>query len=175
MKYLFDVDKEGNVLLQDKTVALVPEILAVYRHKDYGSRAIKWIVLMCDYNSPYRNLPEKEKREAVTMDMYGKRSFYKLDKEVIEKAMDKYNELQYDPLYEQYRVFNNKLIEFNEYIKNMPITGDNATELQKVMIGQDKIMDAREKLRKLILTRNEEEENIEGGGELSFLELINEA
>ena len=40
-----------------------------------------------------------------------------------------------------YRVFNNKLIEFNEYIKNMPITGDNATELQKVMIGQDKIMD----------------------------------
>ena len=40
------------------------------------------------------------------------------------------------------------------------------------MIGIDKIMEAREKLRKLILTRSEEEDRIHGGGELSFIELM---
>ncbi len=172
MKNLFKIEKDGNVLLQDQTIALAPELFALYKHKDYGSRAIRWIVSMYDYNSPYRNLPEKERKEQVTTDVYGKRSFYKLEKEIVKDAANKYKKLQYDPLLEQYSVFNEKLAQFNEYVKLMPITGDNATELQKVMLGVDKIMEAREKLRKVIIARGEEDDTIHGGGELSFLEIL---
>jgi hypothetical protein len=172
MKTLFKVEKDGNVLLQDQTIALVPELFDVYKHKDYGSRAIKWIVNMYDYNSPYRNLPEMERKEAVTQDIYDKKSWYKIEKDIIKEASEKYKKLQYDPLLEQYSVFNEKMAQFNEYVKKMPITGDNATELQKVMLGIDKIMEAREKLRKVIIARGEEDDKIHGGGELSFLEMM---
>ncbi len=159
-------------MLQDQTIGLVPELFTLYKHKDYGSKAIKWIVSMYDYKSPYRNLPEKDRMESVTKDVFGKKSHYILKKPIVLEAVEKYKKLQYDPLIEQFRVFDKKLVQFNEYIEAMPVTGDNATELQKVMIGIDKIMEAREKLRNLILTRNEDENRIHGGGELSFIELM---
>jgi len=172
MKTLFKIEKDGNVLLQDQTIALSPELFALYKHKDYGSRAIRWIVSMYDYNSPYRNLPESERKQEVTFDIYKKKSHYILEKDIVKEAAAKYQKLQYDPLLEQYSVFNEKMAQFNEYIKKMPITGDNATELQKVMLGIDKIMEAREKLRKVIIARGEDDETIHGGGELSFLEMM---
>jgi len=169
---LFKVEKNGNVMFQDQTVGLVPEFFALYKHKEYGSKGVKWVVNMYDYKSPYRNLPEKERTKVVTKDIFGKQSHYILKKPIVLEAVEKYKKLQYDPLIEQFRVFDKKLSQFNEYIEAMPVTGDNATELQKVMIGIDKIMEAREKLRKLILTRSEEDDRIHGGGELSFIELM---
>jgi len=168
---LIDIDRQGNVFMKDNSVALVPELWAVYKHKDYGSNAIRYIVMMYDYKSPYRHLLEESRKESVIMDIFEKKSNYKMDKEIMQKAIEKYKSLQYDPIIEQYNVLTEKISEYSKFIKDMDITPTNAQNLQKIMLGMEKMTESRENLKALIL-RREEEENIHGGGELSFLEII---
>jgi hypothetical protein len=170
---LINIDKQGNVFLNDDSIALCPELWELYKHKDYGSRGIRYIVMMYDYKSPYRNLVEVERRESVCMDIYKRKSWYKLEKDIVYAAAEKYKKLQYDPIIEQYNVLTEKIAEYSSFIKDMDITPSNAQNLQKIMLGMEKMTESRENLMSMILSR-EEDENIHGGGGLSFLELINE-
>ena len=63
---LIDVGNDGNVFLQDKALALVPKLWAVYKKKGMGSKMVRWIVMVDDYKSPYRKKPLDERVELVT-------------------------------------------------------------------------------------------------------------
>ena len=108
MKRLFDIDDTGKVQLEDTTYMLVPELSDVYNRKKLGWKAITYIVCVCDYHSPYRQLLLADRIDAVCEDIYGTKNYPPLSLDIVEKAMEKYKKLQYDPIYEQYNIYTEK-------------------------------------------------------------------
>lgn len=170
-KYLINIDEES-YKVEDSVYDAVPEFKVLKKSKIHGSKTISWIVLMYDKRSPYRNLPEQERSKAVTQEIYKKDKFYILKKPEVTAAVRKYKELSYDPLEEQYSIFGDKIHSLNQYIEGFDVEGklEDVEKLQKVMFAMDKIVESREKLRKIIEKRDQEEEQTRGGSQKSYLE-----
>tara|TARA_R110002110_G_scaffold175861_1_gene379632 strand:+ start:1271 stop:1663 length:393 start_codon:yes stop_codon:yes gene_type:complete len=126
---------------------------------------------MCDYKSPYRQLILGERQNEVCDDIWKKepKKIKELDGELIKQAEVKYKRLQYDPLIEQYLVYTEKIAEYNQWLRDMPISSENAEMLGRVMKAQTDIRESREELSHLIL-KKEEESKLMGGGDASLLE-----
>lgn len=169
MRQLFKIDAEGDVRLQDDTFLLIPELKEVYDSKELGSKAIRWIVLVHDYKSPYRQLTLDGRMKEATDDIYHKDKVKELKCGLMQDAIKKYNKLQFDPLREQYQVYTGKISEYNKYIMDTGLRSDTAKELQDLMIGSEKVIKARENLKELII-KKEDESRIHGGGDASLLE-----
>lgn len=169
MRQLFSIEVDGDVTLQDDTFLLIPELREVY--EKLGSEYIRYIIFTCDYKSPYRDLLPTKREEQVCDDVFGmpKKKVKELDSILLTTAKEKYKQLQYDPLREQYLVYTEKIAEFNQWLRDMPITKDNAEMLGRVMKAQTDIRESREELAQLILKKDEESKMM-GGGEASLLE-----
>lgn len=169
MRQLFSIELDGDVKLQDDTFLLIPELRVLY--DKYGSKYVRYVVLVCDYKSPYRQLISTERGKQVCEDIWGTdiSKVKHLDSEVVKGAIAKYKKLQYDPTIEQYLVYTEKIAEYNEFIRTMPILKDNAEMLSRVMKSVKDITEAREELKDLIL-KKEEESKMKGGGDASLLE-----
>ena len=167
--YLVNINRAGDIYKDDDGVMLVPEFQEVLQGEGLGQVAMKWVALVCDYESPYRHFTESERKKAVSKDLYGT---YKWKGESLPKvlaALDKYKELQFDPLDEQLIAFNKKINQFTELIDVMQLNEENAELLQKLMIGVEKILKTRQTLLDAIERRGERQK-IAGNKGLSFLE-----
>ena len=169
MRQLFKIEVDGDVTLQDDTFLLIPELKALY--KKHGSKYIRYVVFMCDYKSPYRQLILNEREQEICDDVWGveKSKVKHLDTELVKDSMVKYKRLQYDPTVEQYLVYTEKISEYNQWLRDMPIGKANAEMLGRVMKSVKDITEAREELKDLIL-KKEEDSKMMGGGEASLLE-----
>ena len=101
--------------------------------------------------------------------MYDSYSWSGHNKPEMKLAINKYKELQFDPLDEQLIAFNKKINEFTNLIDNMFLNEENAELLQKLMIGVEKILKTRQSLLDSIERRGERQK-IAGDKGLSFLE-----
>jgi len=169
LRQLFSIELDGDVTLQDDTFRLIPELRKV--HEELGDKFVRYVVLLCDYSSPYRQMIESKRIEELCDDIFDKpvAKVKELKNEHLKIAIDKYKRLQYDPLREQYNVYTEKISEYNQYIMDMPVKSENSESLQRVMIGLEKITESREKIKKMILKKDEEDQ-MRGGGEASLLE-----
>jgi phosphomevalonate kinase len=130
---------------------------------------MKWIALVFDYESPYRHYIENERIKVVSKDLYDTYSWSGVNKPEMKTAVNKYKELQFDPLDEQLLAFNKKINEFTNLINNTFLNDENAEMLQKLMIGVEKILKTRQALLDAIERRGERQK-IAGDKGLSFLE-----
>lgn len=167
--YLLRLNRKGDVYKDDDGVTGVVEFQSVLTAKNLGPAALKWIALIYDYDSPYRHFTESERIKAVSLDLYGNVKWKEEKREEIKAAVVKYRQLQFDPLDEQLLAFNNKIDQFTTYMNNMPITQDTAQDLQKLMIGIEKILKTRQTLLDAIEKRGERKK-IVGDKGMSFLE-----
>ena len=169
MKLLFNIESGGDVVLQDDTFRLIPELKEVV--EKLGGEYLRYIVSMHDYCSPYRQLQVKERDEDVCNDIWKKepKKVKDLYNPLMTTAKARYKSLQYDPIVEQYMVFSNKIAEYNTWIADMSINEGNAESLTRVMKSLEQITESREALKDLIL-KKEEESKMMGGGEVSLLE-----
>ncbi len=167
--YLLRLNRKGDVYKDDDGVTGVVEFQSVLTAKNLGPAALKWIALIYDYDSPYRHFTEKERIKAVSLDLYGNVKWKEEGRKEIQAAIKKYKELQFDPLDEQLLAFNNKIDQFTTFMNNMPITQDTAQDLQKIMIGIEKILKTRQTLLDAIEKRGERKK-IVGDKGMSFLE-----
>ena len=67
---LIDVDTDGNVFLNDNSIALMPMMWIVYKDKHMGSNMVKYIVGVYDYKSAFRRLPEDERIARVSYSIF---------------------------------------------------------------------------------------------------------
>jgi hypothetical protein len=167
--YLLKLDKQGDIYKDDDGVVAVPEFLKVIKANKLGTKAMIWVALVCDYDSPYKHINEKDRKRAVARDLFGNYSWAGINRDEIKIACNKYKELQFDPLDEQLLAFNKKIDEFTEFMKQMRIDEDNADKLQKIMIGIEKVLKTRQTLIDAIERRGERQK-IAGDKGLSFLE-----
>lgn len=167
--YLLNINRKGDIYKDDNGVMLVPEFQAVLKAEGLGQVAMKWIALVCDYESPYRHFIESERKKAVSKDLYDTYNWKgEKDAKVI-AAVDKYQYLQFDPLDEQLGAFNRKIAQFTDYMNGMDIDEDTAEGLQKIMIGIEKIYKTRQTLVDAIERRGERKK-VAGNKSLSMLE-----
>ena len=167
--YLLRLNRKGDVYKDDDGVTGVEEFQSVLTAKNLGPAALKWVALIYDYDSPYRHFTEKERVKAVSLDLYGNIKWKEEERKEIQLAVKKYKQLQFDPLDEQLLAFNNKIDQFTTFMNNMPITQDTAQDLQKIMIGIEKILKTRQTLLDAIEKRGERKK-IVGDKGMSFLE-----
>tara|TARA_R110000737_G_scaffold320677_1_gene332317 strand:+ start:352 stop:888 length:537 start_codon:yes stop_codon:yes gene_type:complete len=167
--YLLKLDRKGDVYKDDDGITGVPEFVNILKADKLGAIALKWVALVCDYDSPYRHFTEVERKKAVSKDLYDKYEWYGTTRPEILAAIDKYKQLQFDPLDEQLIAFNLKISQFTTYMNNMHIDEETAEGLQKIMIGIEKIYKTRQTLVDAIERRGERQK-IVGDKKLSFLE-----
>ena len=167
--YLLNLNRKGDVYKDDDGITGVPEFLKVLKADKLGADALKWIALVCDYDSPYRHFNEKETFKAVSKDTYGTYEWRGASRPEVQAALEKYKKLQFDPLDEQLRAFNVKIDQFTLFMNNMRVDEDSAESLQKIMIGIEKILKTRQSLLDAIERRGQRQK-IQGDKGLSFLE-----
>ena len=166
--YLVKINKAGN-LIEDDGVHAIKEFTDLIHARGLGAKALLWVAYVCDYDSPYRHFVEKERIRVVSKDLYGTYEWSCVRQKKIADAIYKYKELQFDPLDAQLLAFNEKIDEYTDLMKNVRITEDNAADMQKVMIGIEKILSTRQKLLDSIERRGERTRTV-GKAELSYLE-----
>src|SRR3989304_6663393 len=106
---LIEISKDGNVFLQDHSIALMPKLWVVYKDKYMGSDMVRWIVAVEDYKSPYRNLPDLEREKKATFDIFGQTQYSKCKESIVIDAREEYCVYQYDPLIAQYKIMSEKI------------------------------------------------------------------
>ena len=167
--YLLKLDRKGDVYKDDDGITGVPEFVNILKADKLGATALKWVALVCDYDSPYRHFTEAERKKAVSKDLYDKYEWYGTTRPEILAAIDKYKQLQFDPLDEQLMAFNAKIMQFTDFMNDMTVDEESAESLQKIMIGIEKILKTRQSLLDAIERRGERQK-IAGDKDLSFLE-----
>ena len=180
--YLLKISKKGeDIVDEDNGVLAVPEFQKVLKEKKLGQKGMKFVALSQDYDSPYRYLNEKDRIRQICTDITGKPTWAATKHPLILAAIDKYRKLQRDPLDDQLEAFNKKIDQYTTLINNWHldrelrtsigsiVDQDTAEDLQKVMIGIEKLLGTRTVLLEAIERRGERK-TISGEQTLSFLE-----
>ena len=168
--YLLKISKKGeDITDEDNGVLAVPEFQKVLKEKKLGQKGMKFVALSQDYDSPYRYLNEKDRIRQIFTDITGKPTWAATKHPLILAAVEKYRKLQRDPLDDQLEAFNKKIDQYTTLINNWHLDQETAEDLQKVMIGIEKLLGTRTVLLEAIERRGERK-TISGEQTLSFLE-----
>jgi|TARA_R110000787_G_scaffold243276_3_gene349200 hypothetical protein len=168
--YLLKISKNGNVI-EDDGIFGIPEFKELIDSKTFGNRGLMYVAYIADYDSPYRHFTLEERVRVVSKDMFQDYEWKGSKNKKIAAAILKYNQLQYDPLDAQLSAFNEKINEYTELLDSTKINIDNAADIQKIMIGVEKVLGTRQKLLDAIERRGERSK-IAGNRELSYLETL---
>ena len=60
--YLLNLNKKGDVYKDDDGITGVPEFMTILKAEKLGPTALKWVALVCDYESPYRHYGLEERK-----------------------------------------------------------------------------------------------------------------
>lgn len=165
---LIDIDRDGNVFLQDNSIALIPKMWAVYKNRKMGSKMVKWIVSVYDYKSPFRRLPLDERKARVSYAIYDKDKNPKENDDLVQKAIEEYTKLQYDPLIDQYNAMCEQAYKMTKVYRDIEPSENNLEELNKLQEQMQKAATSRDKIKELILKDMESETKISGTGSEDF-------
>jgi len=171
---LIEIDKEGNVFIQDDSVSLMPKLWAVYKDKYGGSNMVRWIVSMDDYKSPFRRLPEEERSERLTMNIFGKRTLKRTKEKLVMEARHEYKMLQFDPMVDQYNAMSEQMFLMTQVFKSMKPSKDNLADLNDMQVKMQKAAEARGKLKAMIIKDQDSDSQIKGTGSDDFSIFENE-
>lgn len=165
---IISVDRNSEIKLDEELFRLVPEFRDLYKDKRYGYKFVKWVILYCYYDSPYADRDEKKRKEILDKDIFGEKK-NKTKDEVVKNAIKKFNDLQYDPLREQYRTYMQKIREFDEFLKGAEINDpDELKKVQDAMIKNTELHEKAVELRNKIKNVKDNQGNIRGGQHSTF-------
>ena len=165
---LIEIKKDGNVFLQDNSIALMPCLWKVYKNKQLGSNQVRYIISVYDYKSPYRKFPLEVRRKQVSYAIWSKDKNPKLSNQIILDAIDEYKRFQYDPLIDQYNAMLDQAYQMNIVYKEMKPTKENFDEMNSMQEKMFKAAKAREDIKQLIMKDKESESNIAGTDSSEF-------
>lgn len=163
---LLNIDKSGNVFLQDNAIVQAPKLWEVYKHKNMGSDMVRYIVWMFDNKSLYRQLPMEQRQKRVIRSIWGKdanKNKY-LNHQLVKEAQYEYESLQYDPDIEAWNIMLEKSHEINEVYKNMKVTPDNIEDINILQEKMAKAAESRLKMLDIIKKTKDSDKKVFGKG-----------
>lgn len=162
MPLLFNINKKGTILFHPDAVNLCPELQPL---KDNDKL---FIVLYCDYYSPFAQLPEQDRLNKSLLMVYKNTNKDLMSKEIIKNAIEAYNALQYDPVREMLKSYNKKL----ELLSDDLMAETNSRKINELLSSQSKIRNAIREINEEVSEKMEMDYHLKGGGKLSFIELL---
>ena len=89
--YLLQLDKKGAIIEEDDGLYAIEEFRVLV--EELGIKAMLWVALVCDYDSPYRHFVERERVKSVSKAVFDKYEWKGVKNEKIAVAIKKYKEL----------------------------------------------------------------------------------
>ena len=162
MAYLFSVNKKGTILFCKDAMNLCPEFQFL-TEKDKLC-----LVLIVDYQSPFNQLPEIDRRHKARLQVYGDNDISSFDKKVFKNAIELYKSLQHNSKREMMNVYRDKIDSLSADLvsASVPSAIKNILESQRIM------RIASEELAKDSDAEEERKLELRGKGTLSLLEEI---
>lgn len=172
----------------DKPVRDVnPEIDTIKDFKDIPDRSLKYVFLVYDYKSPYRELPIKQRKEKVAMAVgyrmeKGRNVFDKNAREVlneknysVERARKAFQELIYDQDRDTYQSIDDLINNTKEFIRIKSIQAGELEKKIKMAKELPLLASTKKQLAQILeISDKIELEEEEEGMKISTLEMTNE-
>ena len=120
MARLFDIVK-NEIVLSPYALA-VPVFKKIWdrdksKTKDKAYKELTYVVFICDFYSPYRDIPEFERYLTVTVDVFKDKEWE--PDSLVEEAIDKYKKLQETPNMRLLKATKSTLEKMAEYFENI--------------------------------------------------------
>ena len=160
MAYLFSVNKKGTVLFHPDIMSLCPEF-AFLSEKDKLC-----LVLIVDYNSPFNQLPESDRRHKARLQVYSDNDISQFDKKVFKNAIELYKSLQYNSKRELIGVYEDKITSLSKDL----VIATSPTAIKNILDSQKSMRKAMEELTSEVSDQEEHKIELRGKGTLSLLE-----
>jgi len=165
MNHLFSIAKNNKVILRPECVKLCTEFSFL------TEKEMLCVILAYDYWSIYRQFPEDERQRRARAHVFGNESEKIFLQPKIQRAVEAYKSLQYDPRREQIASYERKLTMLNAIIDT--VTEDELKKLKDVITTSKDIRKAIEEIQ--VELYHEEENSVTETDEnikLSFLEKL---
>lgn len=111
--YLTEIDKNTGYLkidLLDDGVMAIKAFRDVINNKKLGLECMTAIALCADHSSPIRHYDDEDRPRKAMEESIGDRDKWEWKQELIQEALKKYDDLQYNPSLEEKRIHNDRRI-----------------------------------------------------------------
>lgn len=118
--YLTRIDKKTGLLFiddGDDGILSIKEFKNVLDDKDHGLYCLTAIALVADYQSPIRYYNDTDRPKKAQEEVTGNRNSWEWNTELIQAALKKYDDLQYDPTLEEKRIYYDQKVRKLQQIK----------------------------------------------------------
>lgn len=135
--YLTSLDKKtGLVIIEDNEdgVLSIQEFRDLINSEEHGLRCFTAVAITADYQSPYRYYSDNDRPKKAQEEVTGKRDFWAWNVDLIQKALKKYDLLQYDPTLEEGRIYYNQKVKKLKEIQDFDEKSDE--DRKKTSIAQ---------------------------------------
>lgn len=164
MSYLFYVDEREKIVLRPEALKLKEELRVL------NDKEIYFIIMYCDYHSPYHQLPEVQKRNNAMWEAFGDNVPGLLDKPKIKVAIEAYTALQYNDKIELIKRYRTKLDRISQRFLSPEYDEDSPTSNSNLMKTISQLRDAIRELDQEVAQEMKDSGQIKGDSELSLLE-----
>ena len=166
MSYLFYIDQKNNKVLHPDVVKLSPELSLL------SSEEVLFIILAYDYNSIYRQFPEKQRVSKAIFHVWNDNMPNILDDNKrphrIKSAIEAYKGLQYNRNIELIEMYNRKIDELLRLLE----AEQSTTGIKNNMDSIDKFRKAIRSIELEVVEEKLMDGELKGNIKLSFLEKL---
>ncbi len=143
-----------------------------YNKKKDSSRVMWAIALIYDYESDLFNAPLMDRIDIVETDFLDEVGFFDNNRELTDPLIKKYSYLQRTSEMRYLEVWNKKVDEIVDVIKEEKMTLENIKDFTAILLKVDDLLDQRDKISTRMAKRREKEGDsaLIGGGILSLME-----
>jgi len=164
MSYLFYVDEKDKLVLRPEALKLKEELRVLNKDEIY------FIVMYCDYHSPYHQLPEIQRRNNAMWEAFGENMPNLLEKPKIKAAIEAYTALQYNDKIELINRYRTKLDRISQRFLSPEYDDDSPSSNSNLMKTISQLRDAIRELEQEVAQEMKDEGQIKGDSALSWLE-----
>jgi hypothetical protein len=156
------MDKENQAVLHPEVVKLCPSLSAL------NQQELVYIILAYDYNSPYKQFPEHERNRKAMI-----HAFDDFEDELVKSprlviAAQDYVSLQYNPLIETARVYQQKIDKFQQQL----LVDESPAQSKKIGDAIDDMTKRIATLQKDYEVQQQKQGEIKGKMQLSHIEKL---
>ncbi len=166
MSYLFYIDSAEKIVLRPEALKLKEELRVLNKDEIY------FIIMYCDYHSPFHQLPEIQRRNNAMWEAFGENVVGLLDKPKIKAAIEAYTALQYNDKIELINRYRAKLDRLSQRFLSPEYDDDSPQSNSNIMKTISQLRESIRELEQEVEQEMKDVGQIKGDSELSWLELM---
>ena len=162
MSYLFYIDTKNNAVLHPEVVKLCPSFNAL------NEKEVLFVILYADYNSVYRQHPDKERKRKAMWHSFGDNEEDLIEEARIQIAIEDYISLQYNREIEVIRGYEKKI---DSFLAQLDID-DSPASVKKIDDAIESLQKRINSMQMKVTEKTLDDGVLKGGRVKSFLERI---